>query len=100
MQEFQVTCIIKPDRYSTHEHITHIGNIAAGWMLTREAAIRRIDAGLEAFFTIDQTSGRKVYVQVVREVGKNPYLKTQADGRWPDNLLAQAECTSACRVIA
>jgi hypothetical protein len=28
MSEFEVTCVNKPDRYSAHEHITHIGNVA------------------------------------------------------------------------
>jgi hypothetical protein len=34
MKEFEVTCINKPDRFSTHEHITHIGNLAGQWRLT------------------------------------------------------------------
>jgi hypothetical protein len=38
---------------SRHEHITHIGNMAGKWQMTREEAIRRIDAKTEAFYTID-----------------------------------------------
>jgi hypothetical protein len=68
MNEFEVTCINKPDRMSAHEHITHIGNTANNWRLTRDEAIRRIDAQQEAFFTIDRTTGRKVYVGVVRRL--------------------------------
>jgi hypothetical protein len=41
-------------------------------------------------------SGKKMYVGVVRETGKLPYLRTRADGKWNDNLLAQIECTSNC----
>lgn len=99
-KEFQVTCINKPDRNSTHEHITHIGNTAGGWRITRESAISRIDGGAEAFYTIDASTGKRVYVRVVRETGKNPYLRTYADGKWSDNLLAQAECSNNCKIIA
>jgi hypothetical protein len=42
MKEYEVTCINKPDRLSTHEHITHIGNLAGQWRVTRELAIQKI----------------------------------------------------------
>jgi Protein of unknown function (DUF3892) len=100
MNEFQVTCINKPNRMSSHEHITHIGNSAAGWRLTREEAIRRIDAKQEAFYTVDAATGRKVYIAVYREAGKVPFLRTQADGKWNDNLLAQDECSANLNVLA
>lgn len=99
MGEFQVTCINKPDRNSRHEHITHIGNNTAGWKMTREEAIRRIDAKTDAYFTVDQTTGKKMYIGVVREQGKAPFLRTHADGKWNDNLLAQAECTGSCKLV-
>lgn len=92
MNELQVTCINKPDRMSSHEHITHIGNAMGNWKLTREEAIRRIEAKQEAFYTVDSTTGKKVYIGVVREAGKVPFLRTHADGKWNDNLLALNEC--------
>ena len=59
------------------------------WRVTRELAIKKIDAKEEAFYTIDKTTGKKVYVGVVRGDGnKAPYLRTYADGKWQDNLLA------------
>jgi hypothetical protein len=100
MSEHQVTCVNKPNRMSAHEHITHIGNIEANWRLKRETAIARIDAKTEAFFTVDQTTGRKMYIGVVREAGKVPFLRTHADGKWNDNLLALAECDGTCKIIA
>lgn len=101
MKEFEVTCINKPDRMSSHGHITHIGNIAGAWCITREDAIRRIDSKEEAFFTTDRSTGKKMYIGVVRGDGnKAPYLRTHADGKWNDNLLAQAECDSSCKLIA
>src|SRR5947209_17669522 len=99
MKEFEVTCVVKPNRFSPHEHITQIGNTAGGWKITREAAIQRIESKQEAFYTVDRTSGRKMYVGVVREHGKAPYLRTHADGKWNDNLLAQAECNGSCKLV-
>jgi hypothetical protein len=99
MTEFEVNCVIKPNRESRHEHITHIGNRNGDWLLTRESAIQRIENKTEAFYTLDLRTQRKAYVGVVREVGRNPYLRTYADGVWNDNLLAQQECGASCAVI-
>ena len=99
MNEFEVNCINKPDRDSRHEHITHIGNSIQNWRLTRESAIDRIESKKEAFYTVDQYTRKRVYIGVVRETGKAPYLRTHADGKWNDNLLAQQECGSNCRLI-
>lgn len=100
MKEFEVNCINKPNRESRHEHITHIGHTTNAWRLTRKAAIVRIDSGDEKFYTVDPDDGKKVYIGVVREAGKNPYLRTYADGDWNNNLLAQKECGANCKVIA
>lgn len=100
MNEFHVTCITKSHAQGGHEHITHIGNESAGWRLTREVAIMRIDNKTEAFYTVDPNTGNKAYIGVVRENGKAPYLRTYADGQWNNNLLAQPECSTACKVIS
>lgn len=100
MKEFEVNCINKLDRQSAHEHITHIGNTSANWRLTRESAIRRIDGGEERFYTVDKSSGRRAYIGVVRESGKHPYLRTYADEKWNNNLLALQECSNSCAVIS
>lgn len=100
MKEHEVTCINKPHHLSAYEHITHIGNQAAGWKLTKDDAIRRIESKEEAFYTVDRQTGKRVYIAVVRDAGKQPYLRTHADGKWNDNLLAQQECGSNCRVIS
>jgi hypothetical protein len=100
MAEHLVTCITKPNRDSRHEHITHIGNVAENWKITRERAIQLIDAKQAAFYTVDKATGRKAYVGVVRGDGnKAAYLRTHADGRWNDNLLAQYECGAYCEVV-
>ncbi len=99
MKSFEVTCINKPNRDSQHEHITHIGNTVGNWRLTREAAIRRIDGGTEEYYTLDKQTGKKVLIGVVRETGKHPYLRTHADGKWTNNLLAQQECVANCAIV-
>jgi hypothetical protein len=93
MSEHQVSCITKSPPHGGHEHITHIGGTAGGgWRLPKETAIQRIDAKSESYYTVDQPTGRKIDIGVVRESGKAPFLRTHADGKWNDNLLAQATC--------
>lgn len=99
MNEFEVNCVTKPDRYSTVEHITHIGHTVNGWCMTRETAMQRIESKTEAFYTLDRTTGKKAYIGVVREAGKVPYLRTYADGKWNNNLLEQLECVN-CKLIS
>ena len=99
MKEYLVTCIHKPHHSSAHEHISRIGNSRDNWCMTRESAIRRIDAGDERYFTIDARTGQRAYIGVVRPAGRDPYLRTHADGHWNDNLLAQPECTADCDLV-
>lgn len=100
MKEFEVNCINKLNRNSAHEHITHIGHTTNQWRLTREAAIARIESKTEAYYTVDKSTGKRAYIGVVRETGKEPYLRTYADGKWNDNLLAQTECGASCKVVS
>lgn len=99
MKEYEVNCVTKPNRNSLHEHITHIGHTVNKWKLSRETVIARIDSKSEAFYTVDKTTGKRAYIGVVREAGKAPYLRTYADGKWNDNLLAQSECGADCRLL-
>lgn len=102
MVEYEVNAINKPNRESRHEHITHIGNNTNGWKMALKTAIDRIERKVDpdAFYTVDKTTGKKVYIGVVREAGKAPFLRTHADGKWNDNLLALPECSSACKLIS
>ena len=88
MADNRVTCVNKPHRNSPHEHITHIGG--PGWRITREEAIKLIDSKTDSYYTL--VGGNRATVAVVREAGKLPYLRTHADGKWSDNLLALDEC--------
>ncbi len=92
MADVQITCIVKPHPQSPHEYITHVGNPAAQWIWLREKVIESIDSKTNTFYVLDPVSGRKAYVGVVREAGKQPYLRTHADGQWNNNLLSLNQC--------
>jgi len=99
MAQYQVTCINKPHHQSAHEHITHIGNLSQKWRVTRESAIQQIESNTNQFYTVDSITGKVSFVGVVREAGKAPYLRTHADGQYNNNLLAQTECDSSCKIV-
>ena len=91
MADVQVTCINKPHRMSTHEHITHLGG--SGWKWPREDVIRSIDNNTNTFYVVDLATGKRAYVGVVRPTdGRDPFLQTYADGVWNNNLLSLPEC--------
>lgn len=93
MADVVVTCIRKPSLLSTHEHITHLGNPAAGWMWTREAIIQSILANTNTFYVLDPVTGKRVYIGVFHaNDGRLPWLQTYADGYWNNNLLSLPQC--------
>jgi Protein of unknown function (DUF3892) len=93
MNEYQVICVRKPDRMSSHEHITAIGvaTTAGTQIWDRDSVIRRIDGNEARFYTLD-SRGRRIYVYVARVAGRHPWLQTYADNQWGDNLLSLDEC--------
>jgi hypothetical protein len=93
MADVKVTCITKPNPQSSHEHITHLGNPAAGWRWTREQVIQSIEAKTNTFFVTDPYTGKRSNVGVVRPTGRAPYVRTHADGDWNDNLLSLNQCS-------
>lgn len=87
MADVQVKCINKQPRNDTHEGITHLGG--EGWKWTRQQVVASIEAKTNSFFTL--VKGNRATVGVVNgPSGK--YLRTYADGKWNDNLLALYEC--------
>lgn len=96
MADARVTCITKPQVDSPHERITHLGNphsAGGGWIWTRQQVIASIEAKSNTFYVIDASNGKRADIGVVRESGKEPYLRTYADGRWSNNLLSLNQCT-------
>lgn len=90
----QVTCII-PDAADMDRRIDSIGGATGAegsngpWTLRLDAAIAGIKGGKWSFWTM--ANGRQVAVIVAVRNGRE-YLKTEADGLEPNNLLALPRC--------
>lgn len=81
-----IECINKNHRSSPHERIENVGG--SGWKITESEAIQSIGSGERHEVEVD---GRRIGV-VIAEHRRRPYLKTEADGFAPDNLLDLPEC--------
>jgi len=93
-QAVQVQCINKTDRYSPHERIQAIGGRnpdGTRWKLREDEAIISIKQGRYSFY-VERPAGHRILVVVARSAAGREYLKTQADGEQPDNLLSLPEC--------
>jgi hypothetical protein len=90
MADARVTCITKPDRFSRHEHITHLGG--ATWKWSREEVIRSIDEKTNTFYVQDAAGNRANVGVVDPQDGRARYVRTYADGVWNDNLLSLPSC--------
>lgn len=89
MAAHQITAIRKPNRLSSHEHITHVKY--DGSVHTRESVIRLIEARTDTFYV--SQGGNYSDVGVVYPASPRlPYLRTYADSTWNDNLLSLPEC--------
>lgn len=89
----EIKCVNKTDRFNPHEHIRAVGGQNADgspWKLTQEQAINGIEAGKWSFYV----AARGQIVNVIVAISRfgNKYLKTEADGEQPNNLLSLYEC--------
>lgn len=91
MADVRVTCIIKPNPQSPHEHITHVGNPPT-WVWSREDVIKSINEKTNTFYVLDPVSGMRANIGVFSAEGRLPYLRTYADGKWNNNLLSLTQC--------
>ncbi|MEQ8283762.1 MAG: DUF3892 domain-containing protein [Parvibaculum sp.] len=86
----EIKCINKDDRYDPYERITHVGGyVTKQWKLTLNEAINYIETGEWSFYV--SVGGKSVWVIVASRNGRK-YLKTEADGDAPNNLLSLPEC--------
>jgi hypothetical protein len=93
-QAIQIKCINKSDRYNPHERIRAVGGTNADgsrWKLSEPDAMMAIENGRYSFY-VERPPGDSVWVIVARSAQGNKYLKTQADGEHPNNLLSLPEC--------
>jgi hypothetical protein len=89
----RVQCINKSDRYNPHERILFIGGVNPDntrWKMSQEDAIKYINNGTYEFYVM--VNYREVDVIVAESAQGNLYIKTEADGDQPNNLLSLPEC--------
>jgi len=88
----QIKCINKDPRLDPYNAITHVGGfVTKQWKVTLAEAIGMIERG-EWQFYVDRPIGDSVWVKVAVSRYGNKYLKTDADGDAPNNLLSLPEC--------
>jgi hypothetical protein len=91
MATYRVTC---KEKHSLFERVVSIGCVESGTGIfrrfTEEEAIQRIKQGIDRFY-VEKPEGHSVWLIVAEREGRE-YLKTEADGEKPDNLLSQPEC--------
>lgn len=88
-----IRCINKDDRYNPHERITHVGGVnpdGGRWKKSQQQAIRETDAGEWQYYVGEESDRVRVITSL--SPNGNKYLKTEADGEEPNNLLSLPEC--------
>lgn len=93
MPRHRISCIRKTNRFDPHDRIDGVGGVngdGSRWYASQTQAIAWIESGQHEFFV--QVSGREVTVVVADSRYGNKYIKTEADGEQPNNLLSLPEC--------
>ena len=88
----RIECVARSDGRDPHERIHGVGGRNGDgmrWRLTEAAVIARIEGGWDFF--VERPVGHTIRVVVATRQGQK-YLRTEADGEQPDNLLSLPEC--------
>lgn len=89
----RITCVNKPDRFSSHEAISRYGWIEDGTeksaVTDRQIVVNWVKNDVEAY--VRDAQG-KVECRVNRSAKGTEFLQTYSDGRFTDNLLSLPEC--------
>jgi len=91
----QVTCINKTPRNDPWDRIHQFGGPNADgtpWRLSHSAMVAAVKSGQYGEFWVERPAGHRVKCIVAKSRFGNEYVKTEADGEQPDNLLSLAEC--------
>lgn len=87
----EIKCINKDPRQDPFHAIVNVGGYATSqWKLSLADAITKIERGEWRFYV--SRAGKQVWVEVAVSRAGNKYLKTEADGSEPNNLLSLPEC--------
>jgi hypothetical protein len=90
----RVQCINKHNHFDPHERILSIGGTnpdGTRWKLTQQEAIQAIEESRWGFY-VERPTGHRVTVVIASTSFGHKYLKTEADGLQPNNLLSLPEC--------
>jgi hypothetical protein len=94
MTDYRIDCVNKPNRSSSHEHITHVGGPnpdgTGRWKDSVPNVVRFIENQQHRFYT--KEGNASAWVGVRTSAAGNKFLQTYADAVWKDNLLALPEC--------
>jgi len=92
----QVDCIVKDDRFNPYERIQYLGGPNSGggrWKLSQQQVIAAIEANTYGPFWVASPGGRQVKLVIAVSPYGNKYVKTEADGLEPNNLLSLRSCS-------
>lgn len=85
----EVRCIHKQNHHDPTQRILELGG--PGWRDSQQAVIQAIERRTHRFY-VRRPEGGVVWLIVAKSRFGNKYVKTEADGESPDNLLSLEEC--------
>jgi len=91
MSDNRITCINKDERKNPYERIQFVG-LGGNDKHPQQQIVRWIDSGQHSFYV--ERGGKRAKVITATSPYGNRYIKTEADGSEPNNLLSLPECVN------